>query len=175
MLQNGADGFTSHPKEIKLGKFILKNPSSSAGFEPANLGFSDKHDNHWTTEDDSMPFHLMSVYFGIKFAHVLGHFIINSSEECLSCRCANHPHRVLKRFIETKVPPGTPDAVMAQTGKGKKKKKSDYLQHCKIIIHTSTVVFPQYCLFCSHTKVNRPSLHVFDGTATLVLHIAKVV
>jgi hypothetical protein len=24
---------------------------------------------------------------------------------------------VLKRFIETKVPPGTPDAVMAQTGK----------------------------------------------------------
>jgi hypothetical protein len=29
-------------------------------------------------------------------------------------------HRVLKRFIETKVPPGTPDAVMAQTGTGKK-------------------------------------------------------
>jgi hypothetical protein len=36
------------------------------------------------------------------------------------CRWANHPHRVLKRFIETKVPPGTPDAVMAQTGTGKK-------------------------------------------------------
>jgi hypothetical protein len=29
----------------------------------------------------------------------------------------------MKRFIETKVPPGTPDAVMAQTGTGKKKKK----------------------------------------------------
>jgi hypothetical protein len=32
-------------------------------------------------------------------------------------------HRVLKRFIETKMP-GTPDAVMAQTGTGKKKKCS---------------------------------------------------
>jgi hypothetical protein len=39
------------------------------------------------------------------------------------CRWANHPLRVLKRFIETKVPPGTPDAVMAQTGTGKKKKR----------------------------------------------------
>jgi hypothetical protein len=29
---------------------------------------------------------------------------------------------VLKRFIETKVTPGTPDAVMAQTGTEKKKK-----------------------------------------------------
>jgi hypothetical protein len=38
------------------------------------------------------------------------------------CRWTNHPHRVLKRFIETKVTPGTPDAVMAQTGTGKKKK-----------------------------------------------------
>jgi len=36
---------------------------------------------------------------------------------------AKHPHRVLKRFIETKVPPGTPNAVMAQTGTEKKKKK----------------------------------------------------
>jgi hypothetical protein len=39
-----------------------------------------------------------------------------------ACRWTNHPHRVLKLFIETKVPPGTPDAVMAQTGTGKKKK-----------------------------------------------------
>jgi hypothetical protein len=29
---------------------------------------------------------------------------------------------VLKRFIETKVQPGTPDAVIAQTGTGKKDK-----------------------------------------------------
>jgi hypothetical protein len=39
-----------------------------------------------------------------------------------TCRWANHLHRILKRFIETKVPPGTPDAVMAQTGTGKKKR-----------------------------------------------------
>jgi hypothetical protein len=33
---------------------------------------------------------------------------------------------VLKRFIETKVPRGTPDAVMAQTGTGKKEVFLDY-------------------------------------------------
>jgi hypothetical protein len=42
----GSDGFTSLPKEIVLMIFIaLKNPSSSAGFEPAILGSSGKHDN----------------------------------------------------------------------------------------------------------------------------------
>jgi hypothetical protein len=30
----------------------LKSPSSSAGFEPANLGSSGKHHNHYTTEGD---------------------------------------------------------------------------------------------------------------------------
>jgi hypothetical protein len=30
----------------------LKNPSPSAGFEPANLGFTGKHAKHYTTEDD---------------------------------------------------------------------------------------------------------------------------
>jgi hypothetical protein len=28
----------------------FKNPSSSAGFDPANLGFSDKRDNHYINE-----------------------------------------------------------------------------------------------------------------------------
>jgi hypothetical protein len=38
-LRHGTDGFTSLPKEVVLRIFItLKNPSSSAGFEPANLG-----------------------------------------------------------------------------------------------------------------------------------------
>jgi hypothetical protein len=48
-----------------------------------------------------------------------------------TCRWTNHPHRVLKRFIETKVPPGTPDAVMAQTGTENKKKTegSYYIIH----------------------------------------------
>jgi hypothetical protein len=37
------DDFTSPPKEVVLRIFItLKNPSSSAGFEPANLGSSGK-------------------------------------------------------------------------------------------------------------------------------------
>jgi hypothetical protein len=48
------------------------------------------------------------------------------------CRWTNHPHRVLKRFIETKVQPGTPDAVMAQTGKEKKKKDSPLVQKIKL-------------------------------------------
>jgi hypothetical protein len=40
-LRHGTDGFTSPPKEVVLRIFItFKNPSSSAGFEPANLGSS---------------------------------------------------------------------------------------------------------------------------------------
>jgi hypothetical protein len=34
-------------KEVVLLIFIaLENPSSSAGYEPANLGSNGKHDNH---------------------------------------------------------------------------------------------------------------------------------
>jgi hypothetical protein len=41
---HGTDDFTSRPKEVVLRIFITrKNPSSSAGFEPANLGSSGKH------------------------------------------------------------------------------------------------------------------------------------
>jgi hypothetical protein len=51
--RHGTDGFTSPPKEVVLRSFItLKNPSSSAGFKPANLGSSGKHANHYTTEGD---------------------------------------------------------------------------------------------------------------------------
>jgi hypothetical protein len=47
ILQHGADGFTSPPKDVVLQIFIpLKNPSSTAGFEPVNFGSSGKHDNH---------------------------------------------------------------------------------------------------------------------------------
>jgi hypothetical protein len=43
-LRHGTDGFTSPPKKVVLRIFITpKNPSSSAGFEPANLGSSGKH------------------------------------------------------------------------------------------------------------------------------------
>jgi hypothetical protein len=43
-LRHGTDGFTSPPKEVVLRIFVtLKNPSSSARFEPANLGSRGKH------------------------------------------------------------------------------------------------------------------------------------
>jgi hypothetical protein len=51
ILRRGTDGFTSPQKESVLRIFIaLKNPSSSAGFEPAKIGSSDKHANHLTTD-----------------------------------------------------------------------------------------------------------------------------
>jgi hypothetical protein len=41
---HGTDSFTSLPKEVVLRIFItLKNPSTSVGIEPANLGSSGDH------------------------------------------------------------------------------------------------------------------------------------
>jgi hypothetical protein len=43
-LRHGTDGFTSLPKKVVLRIFItLKNPSTSVGIEPANLGSSGEH------------------------------------------------------------------------------------------------------------------------------------
>ena len=43
-LWHGTDGFTSPPKEGVLRIFsALKNPTASAGFEPANLGTKSQH------------------------------------------------------------------------------------------------------------------------------------
>jgi hypothetical protein len=42
--------FPSPPKEVVLRIIAPKTPSSSAEFEPANLGSNAKHDNHYTTE-----------------------------------------------------------------------------------------------------------------------------
>jgi len=39
-LRHGTDGFTSPPKEGMLRIFRPKNPTASAGFEPANSGTS---------------------------------------------------------------------------------------------------------------------------------------
>jgi hypothetical protein len=53
ILRHEADGFTSPPKEVVLRIFMAtRNPSLSAGNEPANLGFNDKHAIRYTTEDD---------------------------------------------------------------------------------------------------------------------------
>ena len=42
-LRHGTNGFTSLPKEAVLRIFFaLKNPTASAGFEPANLGTKDQ-------------------------------------------------------------------------------------------------------------------------------------
>jgi hypothetical protein len=47
ILRYGADSFTSLLKEVVLRIFIaFKNPSSSAGFEPDNLGSNGKHVNY---------------------------------------------------------------------------------------------------------------------------------
>jgi hypothetical protein len=47
----GTSGFTSHPKEGVMRIFIaLKKSIPSVGFEPATLGSSGKHTNHYTTE-----------------------------------------------------------------------------------------------------------------------------
>jgi hypothetical protein len=43
ILRHGTSGFTSHPKEG-----VLRSSIASAGFEPATLGPSDKHTNHYT-------------------------------------------------------------------------------------------------------------------------------
>jgi hypothetical protein len=52
ILRYGANSFTS-PKKVVLPIFIaLKNPSISAGIEPANLRSKGKHDNHYTIEND---------------------------------------------------------------------------------------------------------------------------
>jgi hypothetical protein len=46
-LRHGTNGFTSPPEEVVLRIFItLKNPSTSVGIEPANLGSSGEHANH---------------------------------------------------------------------------------------------------------------------------------
>jgi hypothetical protein len=47
ILRHGTSDFTSHPEKGVLRIFIaLKNPYSSAGFEPANLGSNGKYDNN---------------------------------------------------------------------------------------------------------------------------------
>jgi hypothetical protein len=53
IFQQGADNFTSSPKEGILQTFVaLKNLSPSAGFEVANLGSNSKLSVNYTAEDD---------------------------------------------------------------------------------------------------------------------------
>jgi hypothetical protein len=41
--RHGTDGFTSPLKKACWGFFLPKNPTASAGFEPANLGIKGQH------------------------------------------------------------------------------------------------------------------------------------
>jgi hypothetical protein len=51
----GPTALLSPPKEVVLRIFItLKNPSTSVGIEPTNLGSSGEHANHKSTEVDSV-------------------------------------------------------------------------------------------------------------------------
>jgi hypothetical protein len=47
------------------------NASLSAGFEPANLGSSGKHDNHYNTENDTL-IYIMWVWCGLVRPNPLG-------------------------------------------------------------------------------------------------------
>jgi hypothetical protein len=45
-MRHGADSFTSPPKKSAADFIALESPSSSAGFEPANLWCNGKKGNH---------------------------------------------------------------------------------------------------------------------------------
>jgi len=74
-LRHGTDGFTSPPKEDVLKIFFaLKNPTASAGFEPANLGTKGQHATsrppkpilaHYVFEFPLLNQHWLSNYFAI--------------------------------------------------------------------------------------------------------------
>jgi len=56
-LRCGTDGFTSPPKEGVLRIFFaLKNPTASAGFEPANLGTKGQHA---TSRPPKLPYYVL--------------------------------------------------------------------------------------------------------------------
>ena len=64
-LRHRTDGFTSPPKEGGEAEdfFALKNPTASAGFEPANLGTKGQH----ATSKPPKPIIYIYVFFFFKF------------------------------------------------------------------------------------------------------------
>jgi hypothetical protein len=44
----------------------LKNPTLSAGFEPANLSSNGKHDNHYIPDNDSLLPYFFSLSSGVE-------------------------------------------------------------------------------------------------------------
>jgi hypothetical protein len=62
VFRRGADGSAAD-------FYSLKNPSPSAGFEPAKLGSNSKDANHYTTEDDTSLFCLTACCCAVRNTH----------------------------------------------------------------------------------------------------------
>jgi hypothetical protein len=63
-LRHGTDGFTSAPKEGVLRNFFaLKNPTTSAGFEPVNLGTKSQHATSRPPKPISTKLQTLNLYF----------------------------------------------------------------------------------------------------------------
>ena len=112
-LRHGTDGFTSLPKEGVLRIFfVLKNPTASAGFEPANVGTK----GQYATSRPAKPFFfslllLLSIHFVIPFLN-LSH--VKCADPCLEitdrdfCRAVSvfHPCSYNPPFLfPTIIPP----------------------------------------------------------------------
>jgi len=69
-LRHGTDGFTSPPKEGLLRIFRPKNPTASAGCEPANLGTKGQHANSRPPKPQASTLKLEAV----SFSEILKHF-----------------------------------------------------------------------------------------------------
>jgi hypothetical protein len=66
--RHGTHGFASFPKEGALRIFLaLKNPTASAGFEPANLGTKGQHSKLWV----HVPQSNRSLYIRVLTIHLL--------------------------------------------------------------------------------------------------------
>jgi hypothetical protein len=52
-------------ENIVLRIIVLKKPSYSAGFKPANLGSSRKYNNHYTTENDCSRLDLITIIIAV--------------------------------------------------------------------------------------------------------------
>ena len=85
-LRHGTDGFTSPPKEGVLRNFFRpKNPTASAGFEPANLGTKGQH----TTSR----VYIYTLFVPRRKQQLLP-LLIKLLWEIIADRCGNHIKRI---------------------------------------------------------------------------------
>jgi hypothetical protein len=116
-LRHGTDGFTSPPKEVVRRIFItLKNPSSSAGFKPANLGSTTRPPRATTCKckDKNMENYLPVVVLTPSIVRVEdytedvdGTFLRNNEDGCLLGCSAVQSGRSLPTFQRSLLPPSS--------------------------------------------------------------------